>query len=75
MDREGIPPIMFEQAFKRIDDVLRKNAGASSEPDYIEQTSGLLLLKYLDRLEQSRAQIAALPAESAEILQRIWGLL
>jgi len=30
---------MFEQSFKRIDDILRKDAGVSSELDYIEQTS------------------------------------
>ena len=46
---------MFEQAFKRIDDILRKDAGVSTELDYIEQTSWLLFLKYLDALEQDRA--------------------
>jgi type I restriction enzyme M protein len=51
---------MFEQAFKKIDDILRKDAGVSSELDYIEQTSWLLFLKYLDALEQDRAQIAEL---------------
>jgi type I restriction enzyme M protein len=51
---------MFEQAFKRIDDILRKDAGVSSELDYIEQTSWVLFLKYLDALERDRAQIAIL---------------
>src|SRR6202162_863168 len=51
---------MFEQAFKNIDDVLRKEAGCSSELDYIEQTSWLLFLKYLDALEQDKADEAAL---------------
>ncbi|HEV2382993.1 MAG TPA: N-6 DNA methylase [Terriglobia bacterium] len=51
---------MFEQAFKNIDDVLRKEAGCASELDYIEQTSWLLFLRYLDALEQDRADIAAL---------------
>jgi type I restriction enzyme M protein len=51
---------MFEQAFKRIDHILRKDAGVSSELDYIEQTSWVLFLKYLDALEQDRAQIAIL---------------
>ena len=41
---------MFEQAFKNIDDILRKDAGASSELDYTEQTSWVLFLKYLDAL-------------------------
>jgi len=35
---------MFEQAFKNIDDVLRKEAGCTTELDYTEQTSWLLLL-------------------------------
>ena len=30
---------MFEQAFKTIDQVLRNDAGVSSELDYTEQTS------------------------------------
>ena len=51
---------MFEQAFKNIDDVLRKEAGCSSELDYTEQTSWLLFLKYLDGLEQDKADEAAL---------------
>jgi type I restriction enzyme M protein len=51
---------MFEQAFKNIDDVLRKEAGCSSELDYTEQTSWLLFLKYLDGLEQDKADAAAL---------------
>jgi len=51
---------MFEQAFKNIDDVLRKEAGCTTELDYTEQTSWLLFLKYLDNLEQERAHEAAL---------------
>jgi type I restriction enzyme M protein len=39
---------MFEQAFRNIDDVLRKEAGCTTELDYTEQTSWLLFLKYLD---------------------------
>ena len=42
---------MFEQIFKNIDDVLRKEAGCTTELDYTEQTSWLLFLKYLDDLE------------------------
>src|SRR5690242_10113633 len=45
---------MFEQAFKNIDDVLRKEAGCTTELDYTEQTSWLLFLKYLDGLERDR---------------------
>src|SRR5687767_8815506 len=51
---------MFEQAFKNIDDVLRKEAGCTTELDYTEQTSWLLFLKYLDGLEQDLADQAAL---------------
>ena|SRR2546429_9156618 len=51
---------MFEQAFKNIDDVLRKEAGCTTELDYTEQTSWLLFLKCLDGLEQDKATEAAL---------------
>ncbi len=53
-------PCMFEQAFKNIDDALRKEAGCGTELDYTEQTSWLLFLKYLDGLEQDKADEAAL---------------
>jgi type I restriction enzyme M protein len=46
---------MFEQTFRNIDDVLWKEAGCTTELDYVEQTSWLLFLKYLDDLETSRA--------------------
>ena len=51
---------MFEQAFKNIDDALRKEAGCATELDYAEQTSWLLFLKYLDALERDKADEAAL---------------
>jgi type I restriction enzyme M protein len=51
---------MFEQAFRNIDDVLRKEAGCTTELDYTEQTSWLLFLKYLDSLEQDKATEAKL---------------
>ena len=51
---------MFEQAFKNIDDVLRKEAGCTTELDYTEQTSWLLFLKYLNGLEQDKATEAEL---------------
>src|ERR1700687_5098002 len=50
----------FEQTFKNIDDVLWKEAGCTTELDYTEQTSWLLFLKYLDALEQDKADEAAL---------------
>jgi len=51
---------MFEQAFKNIDNELRKDAGVSSELDYIEQTSWVLFLKYLDDLEKEKKKEAEL---------------
>ena len=53
---------MFEQAFRNIDDVLRKEAGCTTELDYTEQASWLLFLKYLDDLERDKASQAALEA-------------
>jgi len=50
---------MFEQTFKNIDDLLHKDAGCGSELDYVEQTSWVLFLKYLDDLEKEK-QTAAL---------------
>lgn len=42
---------MFEQVFRNIDDALRKEDGCPTELDDIEQTSGVLFLKYLDDLD------------------------
>jgi type I restriction enzyme M protein len=52
--------MMFEQTFKNIDDILHKDAGCGSELDYVEQTSWVLFLKYLDDLEKDRATAAEL---------------
>ena len=41
-------PSSFDQAFRAIDDCLRKEAGCGFELDYTEQTSWLLFLKYLE---------------------------
>ena len=51
---------MFEQTFKNIDDTLHKDAGCSSELDYVEQTSWMLFLKYLDDLESEKSLAAEL---------------
>lgn len=45
---------MFEQTFKNLDDILRKEAGCATELDYAEQTSWLLFLKYVEDLEAHR---------------------
>ena len=55
---------MFEQTFKNIDDKLWKDAGCSSELDYVEQTSWILFLKYLDDLEKDRKDSAELSGKS-----------
>lgn len=55
---------MFEQTFKNIDDKLWKDAGCSSELDYVEQTSWILFLKYLDDLEKDRADAATLAGKT-----------
>ena len=53
------PEPMFEQAFKNIDDVLRKEAGCTTELDYTEQTSCLLRCALTDRSEVGEAQLAS----------------
>lgn len=55
---------MFEQTFKNIDDILHKDAGCGSELDYVEQTSWILFLKYLDDLEKDRATAAELSGKT-----------
>ncbi len=54
---------MFEQSFKNIDDILHKDAGSSSELDYVEQSSWVLFLKYLDDFEKDKKTQAALNGE------------
>ena len=55
---------MFEQTFKNIDDILHKDAGCGSELDYVEQTSWVLFLKYLDDLEKDKATAAELSGKT-----------
>ena len=57
---------MFEQAFKNIDDILHKDAGCGSELDYVEQTSWILFLKYLEDLERDKATAAQLAGKTYE---------
>lgn len=69
---------MFEQAFKNIDDILHKDAGCSSELDYVEQTSWVLFLKYLEDFEQDRQTAAQLagkvyqPIIAEEFKWHVW---
>jgi type I restriction enzyme M protein len=55
---------MYDAAFKNIDDTLWKDAGCSSELDYIEQTSWILFLKYLDDFEADKETASLLNGES-----------
>lgn len=55
---------MFEQTFKNIDDILRKAGGSQTELDYVEQTSWVLFLKYLDDLEKDKATAAELTGKT-----------
>ena len=57
---------MFEQTFKNIDDILHKDAGCGSELDYVEQTSWVLFLKYLDDLEKDKQTAAELSGKTYE---------
>lgn len=58
----------FEQTFKNIDDLLYKDSGADSELDYIGQTSWVMFLRYLDELEQDKADEAALQGKAYEYI-------
>ncbi len=51
---------MFEQAFKNIDQILHTDSGSATELDYVEQTSWILFLKYLDDLDETKKTEAAL---------------
>jgi type I restriction enzyme M protein len=59
---------MFEQTFKNIDDILWKEAGCQSELDYVEQTSWIIFLKYLDDLEKDRRAKAELVGKDYEYI-------
>ena len=65
--------MQYESTFNAIDNILRNEAGCSTELDYIEQTSWLLFLKYLDDLEQERETNALL--EGKEYKRIITGFL
>ena len=72
--------MIFEQTFKNIDDILHKDAGCGSELDYVEQTSWILFLKYLDDLEKDRSIAAELtgkpytPIIDKEYQWNVWAM-
>lgn len=51
---------MYENAFNSIERALRAEEGIGNELDYVEQTSWVLFLKYLDDLENERRDRAEL---------------
>ena len=55
---------MYEAAFKNIDNTLREDDGCGTELDYIEQTSWVLFLKYLDDFESEKETAALLDGET-----------
>ncbi|MDO8490134.1 MAG: N-6 DNA methylase [bacterium] len=59
---------MFEQSLKNIDDILHQDSGCATELDYIEQTSWILFLKYLDDLEKDKQTHAALAGKKYEFI-------
>ncbi|MFZ2390286.1 MAG: N-6 DNA methylase [Minisyncoccales bacterium] len=69
---------MFEQSFKNIDNILRTDSGCGTELDYVEQTSWILFLKYLDDLEETKKTEAELAGKkykyilSSEYRWSIW---
>jgi type I restriction enzyme M protein len=71
---------LFEQTFKNIDDILHKDAGCGSELDYVEQTSWILFLKYLDDFEKDKKSAAVLtgkpyaPIISPEYRWDVWAM-
>lgn len=54
----------FESTFKAIDNTLRHDDGCATALDYVEQSSWILFLKYLDDLEQTREMSALLTGET-----------
>lgn len=59
---------MFEQSFKNIDNILHTDSGCATELDYVEQTSWILFLKYLDDLEETKKTDAALAGKKYEYI-------
>lgn len=59
---------MFEQSFKNIDNILHTDSGCGTELDYVEQTSWILFLKYLDDLEETKKTESALAGKNYEYI-------
>jgi type I restriction enzyme M protein len=50
----------LSQSFKKIDNILRRDAGPSNALHYVEQSSWILFLKYLEDIEKVNADAAEL---------------
>jgi type I restriction enzyme M protein len=59
---------MFQQTFKNLDDIMFQEPGCNTELDYVEQSSWMLFLKYLDDQENERALTAQLTGKPYEFL-------
>lgn len=59
---------MFENSFKNIDNILHTDSGSATELDYVEQTSWILFLKYLDDLDETKKTEAALAGKKYEYI-------
>jgi len=55
---------MYDNAFNKIERELRNEEGVANELDYVEQTSWVLFLKYLNDLETERRDRAELDGEA-----------
>lgn len=58
----------FEQVFNNIDNVMYQDGGTDSELDYVEQTSWIIFLRYLDDFEKERALQAELDGGEYEYM-------
>ncbi|MFK7945453.1 MAG: N-6 DNA methylase, partial [Paracoccaceae bacterium] len=66
---------MFEQTFKNLDDIMFQEPGCNTELDYVEQSSWMLFLKYLDDLEAEReieAQLTGKPYDFIFVPEFRW---
>jgi len=59
---------MFENSFRNIDNILHTDSGSATELDYVEQTSWILFLKYLDDLDETKRTEAALAGKKYEYI-------
>ena len=59
---------MFESSFKNIDKILHTDSGSATELDYVEQTSWILFLKYLDDLDEIKKTEAQLAGRKYEYI-------